>query len=458
MNKYLKSAGLLIVVAVFHANAGIYPSAEQTDIYKARDKVLGALVHIQPVVKNFETGEMEKQQIVGSGVIFRTDGYVVTNYHVAGKSDRIFCTLPDKEVVPATYIGGDPLTDLAVIKLDLTKYSGKLIGAEFGNSDSLEVGQFVLAMGSPLALSRSVSAGVISTRDRYFSSDVRLPTGEPTGMYNLWIQTDAAINPGNSGGPLLDLNGRVVGINSRATTFANNLGFAIPVNIVKEVTTEILAHGKVTRSWIGVHCQALQELEQYFGTGRNSGVLVASIDAGSPAEEAGLMAGDIITEVNRTPVSARFVEELPAFYSLIAKKKPGAKLTLSVLRQEKPSSLTLVTRELGELQGEDFECKNWGFTLKGITAHMQVEHQLPDTLGVFVAGVKRSSSSDEGGLRPDDVITKVDTHPITGLADFVRHCNSAVSGEKALLTIRRNGATRFVIVKHEPKKSGGAHE
>jgi len=401
---------------------------------------------------------MEKQQIVGSGVIFRTDGYVVTNYHVAGKSDRIFCTLSDKEVVPATYIGGDPLTDLAVIKLDLSKYSGKLVKAEFGNSDSLEVGQFVLAMGSPLALSRSVSAGVISTRDRYFSSDVRLPTGEPTGMYNLWIQTDAAINPGNSGGPLLDLGGRVVGINSRATTFANNLGFAIPVNIVKDVTNEILEHGKVTRSWIGVHCQALQELEQYFGTVRNSGVLVASIDAGSPAEEAGLQAGDIITGVNAKPVSARFVEELPSFYNLIARKKPGSALELSILRQEKPSSVTLTTRELGDLQGEDFECKNWGFTIKGITAQMKVEHQLFDTLGVFVAGVKRSSSSDEGGLRPDDVITKIDTHVISALSDFVEHCSAAASGEKTLLTVRRNGATRFIIVKYEAKNSGGAHE
>ncbi|RME28914.1 MAG: hypothetical protein D6800_03360, partial [Candidatus Zixiibacteriota bacterium] len=202
----------------------------QKDIYRARDKVLPALVHIQPVIKDFNTGELKKQAIIGSGVIFHPDGYVVTNYHVAGKAERIICTLSDREEVPATFVGGDPPTDIAVIKLDLSEYDGQIHVAQFGNSDSVQVGQQVLAMGSPLSLSRTISMGVISTRDRYFSDEIRLPTGEPTGRYNLWLQTDAAINPGNSGGPLVDMSGRVIGINSRATFGANNLGFAIPVN------------------------------------------------------------------------------------------------------------------------------------------------------------------------------------------------------------------------------------
>ena len=160
--------------------------------------------------------------------------------------------LSDREIVPAKFVGGDPLTDIAVIKLDLSAYHGTISVAEFGNSDSVQVGQYVMAMGSPLALSRSISVGVISTKDRYFSPDVRLPSGERTGEYNLWIQTDAAINPGNSGGPLVSMDGKVIGINSRATMFANNLGFAIPINIVKQVTQAILTDGKVTRSWIGL--------------------------------------------------------------------------------------------------------------------------------------------------------------------------------------------------------------
>ena len=252
----------------------------QEEIYRARDRVMPAVVHIQPVIKNYRTGELEKQAVVGSGVIFHPDGYVVTNYHVAGKAERILCTLYDKEVVSAEFIGGDPPTDIAVIKLKLDDYTGKIHTAEFGDSDSVEVGQYVLAMGSPLSLSRSVSAGVISTRDRYFSSEVRLPSGERTGRYNLWIQTDAAINPGNSGGPLVDMAGHVVGINSRATMFANNLGFAIPVNVVKGVTEAIIKDGKVTRSWIGLHCQAMHEMEDHFGTAVNSGVLISSAGIG----------------------------------------------------------------------------------------------------------------------------------------------------------------------------------
>lgn len=408
-----------------------------------------ALVHIQPVIKNYNTGELEKKAVVGSGVIFHPEGYVVTNYHVAGKAERIICTLYDKEQVTAELVGGDPMTDIAVIKLNLEEYPHQVPVAEFGDSDSLQVGQYVLAMGSPLSLSRSLSAGVISTKDRYFSPDVRLPSGERTGRYNLWIQTDAAINPGNSGGPLVDLSGKVIGINSRATFLANNLGFAIPVNIVKEVVHAILTEGKVTRSWIGLHCQALQELEEYFGTNRGAGVLISSIDPGSPAEEGFLKAGDIILEVDGTPVSARFVEELPAFYDMIAKHKPGTEIKLKVLRNEQTYEFSVTTKELGELQGEDFECKEWGCTVKAITQQMQIENKLEDTLGVFVVGVKQAGAAEEGGLRPDDVIIAVNEEKVIGLGDFINRYTSLTQDGKEgiLLTVKRGGAIRFIYLK-----------
>ena len=147
------------------------PTAFQTQVYRARDLVLPALVHIQPVVKDYQTGELKKQAVVGSGVVFHPDGYVVTNYHVAGRALRIICTLSNKEQLPAEYVGGDPATDIAILKLDLSEYDGELAVAALGDSDSVQVGQQVLAMGSPLSLARSVSSGVISTKDRYFSSD-----------------------------------------------------------------------------------------------------------------------------------------------------------------------------------------------------------------------------------------------------------------------------------------------
>ncbi|PWB67804.1 peptidase S1 [candidate division GN15 bacterium] len=447
--EYMKHIALPMLALLAAVSVSAADGSLQNDIYRARDRVLPALVHIQPVVKDYNTGELKKQAIVGSGVIFNKDGYVVTNYHVAGKAERIICTLGDREQVSARFIGGDPPTDLAIIKLDLSDHKGPLPVAEFGNSDSVQVGQYVLAMGSPLALSRTVSGGVISTKDRYFSQEVRLPSGEQTGNYNLWIQTDAAINPGNSGGPLVDLDGRVIGINSRAMMFANSIGYAIPVNIVKEVVHAILTEGKVTRSYIGAHYQALQEMEEYFGTDGVNGVLVSSIDAGSPAEEGLLRAGDIIQQMNGQAVSAKFVEELPAFYKKIATLPPGSVIDFRVQRGTDTLHLSVKTRLLGDLQGEDFECAGWDFTVKGITRQMQLENQLKDSLGVFVEGVKRSGAADDGGLRAGDVIVAINKQEITDLPGFVAQYHDLVQAktQKILLGIKRGGSSRLVVLK-----------
>jgi serine protease Do len=451
-------SGLILCTVSLNAQPKITDQQEQ--IYEAREKVLPAVVHIQPVIKDYFTGELKKQEVIGSGVIFHPDGYVVTNYHVAGKAERIIVTLFDKEQVTAEYVGGDPPTDIAVLKLDLENYDGKITAAEFGNSDSIRVGQYVMAMGSPLSLSRTVSFGVISTKDRYFSSDVRLPTGEQTGRYNLWIQTDAAINPGNSGGPLVDMSGRVIGINSRATFFANNIGFAIPINIVKEVTQAILANGKVSRSWIGVHAQALQEMESYFGADGGNGVLISSIDPGSPAEDSFLKAGDVIVEIDGEPVSARFVEELPAFYKKIANHPPGSDIEFKVLRNDEYYTFKVTTKSLGDLQGEDFEAGEWGFTAKRITRQMQVESQLRDTLGVYVVGVKRVGPADVGGLRRGDIVVSINKEPIADLGEFITRYNELTASEvdKVLLTVRRGGGTRLVVINVENNEGEILHE
>jgi len=445
-------AGLLLLT--FAVSAAQVPPLQE-EIFNSRDKVMPALVHIQPIITDYRTGKMVKQSVVGSGVIFDPAGYVVTNYHVAGKAERIICTLNDREQVRADLVGGDPLTDIAIIKLDLSEYSGKLNVAGFGNSDELQVGQYVLAMGSPLALSRSVSCGVVSTIDRYFSGEYRLPSGEKTGMYNNWIQTDAAINPGNSGGPLVNLSGEVIGINSRATIFANNIGFAIPINIVKQVAQSIISSGQVNRSWIGVKAQPLQDLEGWFGTELNEGVLIASVDTRSPAEDAGLKAGDIILEIDGRPVSVRFEEQIPHFYKMIADYPIGSEVELKVRRGERTVNLTVETHELGEVLGEDLECKEWGFTVKAITKQMAVDNQLDDTLGVFVVGVKRVGAAAEGGLRRGDVIREVNEEDVFLFQDFYEKYNKLTAEriERILLTVRRANNTKYILLKVDYDKA-----
>ncbi|MCZ6601708.1 MAG: trypsin-like peptidase domain-containing protein, partial [Planctomycetota bacterium] len=288
---------------------------EMNEIFSgARDRVYPALVHVQPIRETYVGGRMRLSTATGSGVIIDPAGNVITNYHVSGKAEESICTLSDKKKIRAKLIGGDPLTDIAVIRLDkdqLEREGVTLAWSTLGNSSTLEVGHWVLAMGSPLGFSRTMSQGTVSHTERVFpGADLRLGGGQRTGFFNTWIQTTAAINPGNSGGPLVDLEGRVVGINARTSLFANNLGFAIPIDVVKEVVDQILKHGKVTRSTIGLECQPLGDLAEMYGT--DMGVVVSGVVAGSPADRAGVRAGDLITSYAGIPLRARTREEFPA--------------------------------------------------------------------------------------------------------------------------------------------------
>ncbi len=446
---------LLIVLSLA---IGVSPvlgqSQYQEQIYRARDRVLPALIHIQPVIIDYMTGREKKHPVVGSGVILSADGYAVTNYHVAGKAERIICTLSDREQVSAKLVGGDPATDIAVIKLDLSEYKGKITPVVLGNSDSLQVGQSVLAMGSPLALSRSVSMGVISTVNRFFPGDIRLPSGEKTGQYNNWLQTDAAINPGNSGGPLVNLDGEVIGINTRGVFFAENIGFSIPINVVKDITQTLIKYGKVDRSWIGVHAQPLQDMESFFGADANRGVLIASVDPGSPAEEAGLAAGDIILKYDGYDVSARFEEEVPAFYQMVASSPVNQKVDLTILAGGKEEHRTVTPRLMGDLEGRDFDFERWGFTAKSITTQMALDYRLTDTVGVFVTQARMPGPAFTADLQGGDIIKKVDKQPVNDLDQLMQIYQAMEDENKILLTVHRQGNIRFVLIKYdagEPK-------
>jgi len=424
--------------------------ALQRQIFRARDRVLPALVNVQPVVRDYSSGQKEKQRVTGSGVLIRADGYVVTNYHVAGQSETVVCTLWNKERVPARLVGGDPLTDLAVLQLDYSEYRGeKPQPASFGDSDLLTTGEMVMALGSPFALSRSLSFGVVSTTERYLPSNFRLPSGEKTGFFNTWIQTDAAINPGNSGGPLVNLRGEVVGINSRAFVLANNLGFSIPARVVTQVVEQIIAHGRIERSWIGAEVQPLQELEDVFAGDHGQGVLVSDVEPDSPAVLAGIRPGDLIVAVGGVPVSARFYEEVPAFYKLVADLPAGQEVELEILRDGIASSVQVTTQEYGRASGVDFEVKEWGFAVRSITKQMALDRRLNDQRGVLVAGVRSGGPAESAGLLPNDVVRFVDRDTVESLDTFRAIYDDRLGERKSrvMLQVGRRDSSRFVLLK-----------
>jgi serine protease Do len=398
--------------------AGPVPAQQhlQDLVLQAKDRVLPALVHIEPVKEIFTSGKRVKYQVTGSGVIFSPEGHILTNNHVAEKASLVKCTLANKEELQAEVIGLDALTDLAVLKLDLSERPDlQLPYVDFGDSDSLEVGQFVLALGSPLGLSRSLSMGVISSLDRYFED-----SGEMVSPFNLWIQTDAAINPGNSGGPLVDLEGRVVGINARAIFFGENLGFAIPINTAKLVVERILADKQVERSWIGIEWQEIKEFRKYIGKPALDGVLVADIEPNSPAARAGLKPGDIVRQIDDEPLSAVYREELPKIRKMIAEIPVGTRIKVAYTRNGSTGETTLQTDLRGKFEGNEFECAAWGLSVKEITPRIVKNLRLDDSEGVLVSGVRIGGPAHEAEVYRGYVIKFVDDIPIKDMEHFQR--------------------------------------
>ncbi len=405
---------IITVLSIFIAGHLFAQTQLQQQVLQAKDRVLPALVHIEPVKEVFSSGKRVKFQVTGSGVIFSPEGHILTNNHVAEKASLVKCTLANKEELQAKVIGLDALTDLAVLKLDLSdKPDLKLAYVDFGDSDSLQVGQFVLALGSPLGLSRSLSMGVISSLDRYFED-----IGEMVSPFNLWIQTDAAINPGNSGGPLVDLNGRVVGINARAIFFGENLGFAIPINTAKLVVERILAFQQVERSWIGIEWQEIKEYRKYKNIPDLDGVMIADIEPDSPAMKAGLKPGDIVYSIDQQPLSAVYREELPKIRKMISEIPVGTEISINFSQDGKNSTVSMRTSLRGKFDGNEFECANWGLSVKEITPRIVKNLRLENSEGVLVSGVRIGSPAHDAEVYRGYVIKYIDDTPVKNMDQF----------------------------------------
>jgi len=415
------------------------------------NRLLDAVVRIDVREVAFEAGTRRFTASLGSGVILSADGLILTNAHVVSpRAVEINITLANLERVSATLVGWDHWTDLAVLRLDMdeVKRRGwKVAYATFGESEKLFPGQEVFAVGTPHGLTRTVTRGIVSNKNRYFE-DSRAVNGYETGAFNTWLQTDAAINPGNSGGPLVTSDGKVVGISSRGYMGANNLGFAIPSATAKTVMSRLSKDGEIVRSYIGVVPGALQDLENFYSLELSSGgVLVNSVDPGSPAAKAGLRGGDIILLIDGVKVDGRFPEQLPPIQNLIATRPVGSTLKVSARRNGEMRDYDVVTEKLESRVGEEVALERWGLSVRKVSRTFARENQLDNELGVLVIGVQPGFPGAVAGVSRGDIITKVNQLPISSI-DIVKAAHAAYETKPAptLLETQRNRRVSLFIL------------
>ncbi len=416
------------------------------------NQLLDAVVRIDVREIAIEAGARRFTASLGSGVILSDDGIVLTNAHVVSpRAVELNITLSNLERVSARLVGWDHWTDLAVLRLDMAEVrrrGWKLTHAEFiPEKEKISPGEVVYAVGTPHGLTRTVTRGIISNTSQYLE-DNRGINGYETGMFNTWLQTDAAINPGNSGGPLVNEDGEVVGISSRGYLGANNLGFAIPARTARFVVNGLVRDGTITRSYIGVVFGALQDLENFYSLASNTGVLINSVDPGSPAGKAGLRGGDILLAVDGAAKDGRFPEQLPDIQNQIASRPVGAALRLSVKRAGETRDFSVVTEKLESRVGEEWAFERWGLSVRKVSRAYARENQLDDASGVLVIGVQAGFPAEVAGLSRGDVITKINQLPV-GTLEVVKTAHAAYEAAPApaLFEAQRNRRVSLYILK-----------
>jgi len=377
------------------------------------------------------------QRSLGSGVIIDQDGYIVTNAHVVKSADKIVVKLDDKREFDAHRVGIDEKMDVALLKIASPR---DLTVAPLGDSDTLQVGDWVLAIGNPFGLSETVTAGIVSALGRVIGQ----------GPYDDFIQTDASINPGNSGGPLIDMRGQVVGINAAIFSQSGGnigIGFAIPISSVKSVLEQLKTHGKVIRGWLGVAIQDITpDLAQSFGLKKAQGALVADVTPDSPAARAGLERGDIIINYEGTDIDE--AHQLPV---LVADSKVGKTVSITVLRNGEKKTLHATVAEMpattvaGGPGGEEEAEQAWGLTVSNITPDVAQQLDLENTRGVVVTEVDPEGPASDAGIQAGDVITQANRQPVHNLGDY----RKAIAGKKneLLLLVTRQGQSFFVALR-----------
>src|SRR5881296_140493 len=427
------------------------------------DRVTPAVVHVSTVPKKAATGAPEEAperfkeffgeefyeryfrrrpredaRATGSGVLVDPKGYILTNNHVIENAQEIIVRLSDQRKFPARLVGRDPKTDLAVLKVDAP---GPLPVAELGDSSQLRVGQWAIAIGNPFGLDRTVTVGIVSATAR---------TRVGVTQYDNFIQTDASINPGNSGGPLLNIDGKVIGINTAIVAAGQGIGFSIPINQARDVMQQLIARGRVVRGWLGIVIQDLtDQLAGSFGVKEGAGVLVAEVMKGSPADTAGLKAGDVVVDLSGTPI-----KEVPDLQRRIASIRPGQTMKLTVIRDKKPVSVTV---KIGEMPADETaaaeapEADEWGLSVEALTGDAALRLDLGVTRGLLVTDVQPGSAAEKAGLKRGDVILELGRKPIDDPANLYRALGALKPGESVLIYVHRiggagSGGNQYIVM------------
>jgi serine protease Do len=378
-----------------------------------------------------------KESSLGSGFIITEDGYIVTNNHVIKDADQIKVILHDNKEYEATVVGTDPMTDLALIKIE----AKDLMALKFGSSSKADVGSWVVAIGSPFGLEQTVTAGIVSAKGRIIGS----------GPYDDFIQTDASINPGNSGGPLLNLDGEVIGINTAIVRSGQGIGFAIPSDLATGIIAQLTQDKTVSRGWMGVAIQEVtQQLAEYYGLKDIKGVFVAKVFEGEPAEKAGIQVGDVIYQINDKPVNSS--RDLTFTVAGIA---VGDTINVKLIREGKEKTIKV---KLGkrpaddpniQAQNEDYDV--FGLKLKPLDADLAGKLGYPETLkGLVLMDIQQGSKASASILRPGDLLLEINRHKINTLEQYQQYLKKLNKGETVQLLFRRGNSQVFVISVQKP--------
>ncbi|MEW6327205.1 MAG: DegQ family serine endoprotease [Thermodesulfobacteriota bacterium] len=373
-----------------------------------------------------------KQRSLGSGIIIDKDGYIITNNHVIEHADQIKVRLADEREFSAEIIGRDPKTDLALIKIDSFR---DLPSVTLGDSDVLSIGDWVITIGNPFGLNHTVTAGIVSAKGRVIGA----------GPYDDFIQTDASINPGNSGGPLLNVRGEVVGINTAIVATGQGIGFAIPINIAKEIIIQLKEKRRVVRGWLGVAIQKMTpELARSFGIKEGKGALVGDVFAGSPADKANIKRGDVIIEFD-----GKKIDEMSDLPRLVANTPVGKAVTIKIIRDGQEQMLSAKIAEMKEekppVAKTDVE-KKIGLSIQEITPEIAEELGLEDETGVIVTGVTPGSPAEDADFNQGDIIKELNRKSIKNLRDYRMAMDKAAKEDTILFLVQREGQTLYLTI------------